>query len=170
MCVCVCLLSLIGPGIIPLVDHRQSNSIHSSCHLFSLSSIFYFLKVSSLLNFYLSPSILFFSPYLDFSLLNSFLSVSSSPLLSVLLFLLPLHLSSLLFFPSFHSVSSFPLLSYLISSSNFLLFTFLYPSSPFLSFLLSFFLSIFSPPLFFHLCLSYTNWISLVKLLSCFEN
>lgn len=34
LCVCVCLLSLMGPLFIPQGDHRQLNSIQSSCHLF----------------------------------------------------------------------------------------------------------------------------------------
>lgn len=38
-----CLLFIFGPGLIPLVDHRQSNSIHSSCHQF-LSLSFYFSR------------------------------------------------------------------------------------------------------------------------------
>lgn len=42
---CVCLLSLIGPLFIPLVDHRQSNSTQSSCHLFSPAPILCFFHL-----------------------------------------------------------------------------------------------------------------------------
>lgn len=64
--VSVCLLSLIGPLFIPLVDHRQSNSTQSSCHLFSPAPILCFFhllfsnfKFLQFIELYLSPLILF---------------------------------------------------------------------------------------------------------------
>lgn len=109
------------PGSFLLVDHKQSNSINSLCHLFSPLPLFFFSRLLfpqslQFIELYLSPLILFFSSLflpLLFQYLRSIPSFSFL-FLSLLLTVLSISCFFLVSFILIHLLSFFLLFSFLL--------------------------------------------------------
>lgn len=69
--VCLCLLFIFGPGLIPLADHRHSNSTHLSCHQFLCLFIFHGFYLVRVLRSLIVVAFFFFLDFTAFFSLPS---------------------------------------------------------------------------------------------------